>query len=108
MSKYVLIESRDPFDCPDTEQFAEIAQGLAANGNETTLFLLQNGVLAARQGNRHEGRISDLSNSKVKVMADGFAIRERAIGSLVDGVETAEIGALVKLIMEPGTKAIWH
>lgn len=108
MSKYVLIESRDPFDCPDTEQFAEIAKGLAANGNETTLFLLQNGVLAARKGNKHEGRFSVLASAGVKVLADGFAIRERAITSLADGVEVVEIGTLVKLIMEPGTKTIWH
>jgi predicted peroxiredoxin len=108
MAKYLFIESRDPFDSGDSGYFAELVQGVAARGNETVLFLVQNGVLPARRGSKHGDKISQLLKNKVKVLADSFAVKERAIGKLVEGVETAGIDQFVKLLMEPGTKAIWH
>lgn len=108
MAKYLVIESRDPFDSSDSNYFAELVQGIAARGNETTLFLVQNGVLPARQGAKHNDIIAKLVLNKVKVLADGFSLRERAIGKLAAGVAVADIDRLVDLLMEPGTKAIWH
>jgi hypothetical protein len=108
MAKYLLIESRDPFDSSDSACFSELAQGISNRGNETTLFLVQNGVLPARKGSKHSEMISKLIKGKVKVLADGFSLRERAIHGLADGVEVASIDRLVELLLEPGTKAIWH
>jgi sulfur transfer complex TusBCD TusB component (DsrH family) len=108
MAKYLLIESRDPFDSSDTEYFSELVQGIARRGNETTLFLVQNGVLPARRGAKHNETISRLMQSNVQVLADGFSLRERAIGSLVDGVKVSDMNELVDLLLGSGTKAIWH
>ena len=47
MSKYLLIESRDPCESGDVGNYFELAQGLAGDGNDVTLFLVQNGVLPA-------------------------------------------------------------
>jgi hypothetical protein len=44
----------------------------------------------------------------VKILADSFALRERAIPKPMDGVEIADMERLVQLLLEPGTKAIWH
>jgi hypothetical protein len=46
--------------------------------------------------------------SNVQVLADGFSLRERAIGSLVDGVKVSDMNELVDLLLGSGTKAIWH
>jgi hypothetical protein len=108
MAKYLLIESRDPFDSSDSEYFSELVQGISNRGNETTLFLVQNGVLPARNGSKHSELITKLIQSKVKVLADGFSLRERAISSPLDGVEVSDMDRLVELLLEPGTKAIWH
>lgn len=108
MAKYLLIESRDPFDSADSESFTQLVQGIAARGNETVLFLVQNGVLPTRKGSKHSDRISQLLKGKIKVLADSFAVKERAIGKLVEGVETANMDQFVKLLMESGTKTIWH
>ncbi|MGH7772520.1 MAG: DsrH/TusB family sulfur metabolism protein [Candidatus Binatia bacterium] len=108
MAKYLWIESRDPFDSSDSGYFAELVHGISNRGNETALFLLQNGVLPARKGSKHSEIISKLIQSKVKVLADGFSLRERAIVNLLDGVEVADMERLVDLLLEPGTKAIWH
>lgn len=108
MAKYLFIESRDPFDSLDSQYLTDLIQGVAARGNQTVLFLVQNGVLPARKGSRHNEAISKLLSDKVKVLADGFSLRERAVRALVDGVETADMDRLVDLLMEPGTKTIWH
>src|SRR3989442_7968554 len=73
-----------------------------------TLFLVQNGVLPARKGSKHSAMMTKLIKSKVKVLADRFSAKERAIRTLVDGVELIDINQLVDLLLEPGTKAIWH
>ena len=108
MAKYLLIESRDPTDSSDVTYFHDLVQGISGRGNETVLFLVQNGVFPARKGSKHNVAIDRLVKGKVKVLADGFSLKERAIGKLVEGVQTADIGQLVDLLLEPGTKAIWH
>ena len=50
MASYLSIESRDPFDLNDVGNFHSMASGLAKDGHEVTLFLVQNGVLPAREG----------------------------------------------------------
>jgi sulfur transfer complex TusBCD TusB component (DsrH family) len=108
MAKYLLIESRDPFDSSDSEYFAELVQGIAKRGNEATLFLVQNGVLPARKGSKYNGVIADLIKNKVKVVADRFSLKERGIRQLAEGVDTADTDRLVELLLEPETNAIWH
>ena len=109
MGKYVLIESRDPFDSADCKNFRDLASGLAKGGNEVAFFLTQNGVLPARRGCTAEGSLAELGRS-VSVLADEFALRERGIDAdaLVEGVRPASIDALIALIMEDGRKALWH
>jgi hypothetical protein len=108
MAKYLFIESRDPFDSLDSHYLADLIEGVAGRGNQTVLFLIQNGVLPARKGSKHNEMIAKLVRGKVQVLADEFSLRERAIRNVVDGVEAADIGRLVDLVLEPGTKAIWH
>ncbi len=108
MAKYLLIESRDPFDSSDSGYFSELVQGIAGRGNETTLFLVQNGVLPTRKGSKYNEVIARLVQGKVKVLADGFSLKERGIGKLADGVNISDMDQLVDLLLEPGVKTIWH
>jgi len=108
MARYLIIESRDPFDSQDSGYFSELVQGIAGKGNETILFLVQNGVLPARKGSKHSDVISRLIKNKVQVLADGFSLRERAIKNPVEGVQVSDVERLVDFLLEPGTKTIWH
>ena len=108
MAKYLLIESRDPFDSSDSGYFSELVQGIAGRGNETTLFLVQNGVLPVRKGSKYNDTLSKLIQGKVKVLADGFSLKERGIGKLADGVNISDMDQLVDLLLGPGVKTIWH
>jgi predicted peroxiredoxin len=107
MAKYLMIESRDPQEASAVGEFADLARDLGAAGNEVTLFLVQNGVFAARKGFQGS-RVAQLG--KVAVLADDFSLRQRGIsdGEVAAGVKASGIGALVDLLAEPGVRAMWH
>jgi predicted peroxiredoxin len=108
MHKYLLIESRDPFESNDVAYLYDLAGTLKQQGHDVTLFLLQNGVLPARKGPRSQ-RLADLSKAGVRVMADDFSLHERGIPSnrLVPGVESTKLDVVVDRLAD-GTKTIWH
>lgn len=109
MGSYLLVETRDPFDSADVGQFYELAEGLAEHGDEVSVFLVQNGVLACRRASTSGDTVARLA-SRVNVLADQFSLRERGIGGdeLAEGVTPAEIDALVDLVVEDGRRVIWH
>ena len=49
MTNYLFIESREPFGSTDTGFVTDTALALKQRDNEVTIFLVQNGVLAARR-----------------------------------------------------------
>ena len=109
MNNYVFVESRDPFESSDTLFLAGTAAALKKGGNNVTMFLVQNGVLAARRYAR-KSFLPQLLESGVTVLADDFSVRERGIQSdeFQTSVKAASIDQLVDLIVQENTKAIWH
>ena len=107
MTTYVLIESRDPFESRDTEFVEQTAIALKERGHAVTVFLVQNGVLAAR---KTTGRLRRLAEAGVIVLADDFSLHERGIKAdeLAQGIEASGIDRLVEAIAHANTKAIWH
>ena len=108
MGRYLLIGSRDPFDSNDVQNLYDLASGLTRQGNEVTLFLVQNGVLPARPGS-HSAALTDLANAGVEVLADDFSLKERGIAAdgLAEGVRAAPLDVVVDQLAD-GRKAIWH
>jgi hypothetical protein len=108
-SHYVLIESRDPFESADTGFVSDTATALRARGRPVTVYLVQNGVLASRAGARGS-QVPRLTQAGVTVLADDFSLRERGVdaGEMTSGVRESSIDALVDLVMQPGTKTMWH
>jgi predicted peroxiredoxin len=109
VSNYVFIESRDPFESADTAFLADTAASLKKRGNNVTIFLVQNGVLAARKEAR-KSPLPQLLECGVTVLADDFSLRERGIQSdeFQGLVKAAGIDQLVDLIVQENTKAVWH
>ena len=109
MSNYVFIESRDPFDSPDTAFLADTAISLKKRGNDVTVFLVQNGVLAARQQAR-KSQLPQLLESGITVAADDFSLQERGIQSdeCHTKLKITPIDQLVDLLLQENTKAVWH
>jgi sulfur relay (sulfurtransferase) complex TusBCD TusD component (DsrE family) len=109
MTKYLLIESRDPFESNDVTQYYDLAANLAKEGNAVTLFLVQNGVLPARKSPKSEPLCSKLAQAGVEVLADEFSLRERGItaSQLAPGVKASPLDIVIDQL-EDGRKAIWH
>jgi len=107
MSKYMLIESRDPFESNDVAFSYDLATRLAKAGNEVTLLLVQNGVLPARSGAK--SALSGVIGAGVKVLADDFSLAERGIPAsrLAAGVASAPIDVAVDHLAA-GHKTLWH
>src|ERR1700730_3690290 len=105
MNRYLFIESRDPFESRDTQFVEETATALKQRGHEVTVFLVQNGVLAARKNGR-ETYIDRLANGGIILMADDFSLRERGIrtAELTAGVQQSNIEALVNALVQADTK----
>jgi sulfur relay (sulfurtransferase) complex TusBCD TusD component (DsrE family) len=106
MAEYLLIESRDPFESNDVGYYYGLASGLVEAGNQVTLFLIQNAVLAARPA-AQTPQLRALIGSGLKVLADDFALKERGIAKLLDGVQIAPIEIVVDHL-EAGHKTLWH
>lgn len=107
MTKYLLIESRDPFEVSDVAYYYDLA-GTLAKDTEVTLFLVQNGVLPARQSAK-SGRLTKLAKAGVQVLADEFSLRERGISAerLADGIHSAPLDVVIDQLAE-GRKVLWH
>jgi predicted peroxiredoxin len=107
MANYIFIESRDPFESRDTEFLEQTAIAVKERGHDVTVFLVQNGVLAAR---KTIARLEHLAQAGVVLLADDLSLRERGINSdeLAPGIHESGIDVLVDAIARENTKAIWH
>ena len=106
MTEYLLIESRNPFESNDVGYYYELVRGLVDTGNQVTLFLIQNAVLAARPL-AQAPLLQALVGSGVKILADEFALKQRGVHKLLDGIEIASIEIVVDHL-EAGHKTLWH
>jgi intracellular sulfur oxidation DsrE/DsrF family protein len=108
MNRYLLIESRDPFESRDVAHMGELAVSLKRAGHEVELFLIGNGVLPARRGAKG-GDLQRLAGAGVAVHADEFSLRERGVtgAALAPPVQPAPIERVIDR-MEAGWAAIWH
>ncbi len=107
MSDYLLIGSRDPFESNEVTRLYGLAENLVKNGSKVTLFLVQNGVLSARESAK-SAELSAVAGNGVEVLADEFSLRERGISAdaLVAGVSPAPLDVVVDRLAD-GRKAIW-
>ena len=107
MTRYVFIESRDPFESRDTQFLEDTAIAVKERGHDVTVFLVQNGVLAARESARRLGRLAEAG---VTLLADDLSLRERGIntGELAPSIRESGIDALVEALVQDDTKAMWH
>jgi predicted peroxiredoxin len=108
MAKYLLLESRDPFENNIVARQYDLAANLVKEGNQVTLFLVQNGVLPARPGSC-SSLLTNTARAGVEVLADDFSLRERGIAAtqLAEGVKAAPLSVVIDQLAE-GRKAIWH
>ena len=109
MSRYLLIESRDPFESQDSVRFLlATASELSTAGHAVTMFLIQNGALAARDDVQLPA-LSAALRAGVEVIADEFSLRERGIGDRQrsHSVSSASLNVVIERLAL-GDRVFWH
>lgn len=109
MSQYLLIESKGPLD--GGEYSFDLARQLGEEGHSVSIYLVQDGVLAARRRFEAGGKlVAGVRTKKVTVLADEVSLRQRGITGerLADAVRVSTVDELVDLLMEKSDKAVWH
>lgn len=108
MQRYVLIQSKSPWESTSASEFYALAKELGDTGGDVTLFLVQNGVMGARSG-AQDTTLDQVLRGKVRVLADDFSLRERGIGhgAVKAGVQPSSIDLVVDLLAG-GAKALWN
>ena len=109
MSRYLLVETKGPGGGGDYA--FELGRQLREGRHEVTIYLLQDGVFAARRTYQAGAALLDEAQRHgVKVLADTVSLRQRGVidDHVAHGVSVAEMDTLVDLLMERSDKAIWH
>lgn len=109
MINYLFIECRDHFESRDVRFVAETAAALKQRDNEVTVFLVQNGVLAARR-NARGSQLPEMPKAGIRLLADDFSLRERGIEAdeMLPGIQQSNIDALLDILVRENTRVIWH
>lgn len=89
MTNFIFIETRDPFNSPDTQFVEQTATALKQLGHEVTVFLVQNGVLASRR-NARDSYLPRLTKAGISLLADGFSLCERHLNSRTPSRRTTD------------------
>jgi intracellular sulfur oxidation DsrE/DsrF family protein len=108
MSRYLLVESRNPYTSCEISGSTEHAVTLKRRGHDVALLLVQNGV----QPLRHDAKAPALHAALaagVEVLADEFALRERGIsaGALVAGVRAVPPDTIIDRLVH-GWTTLWR
>ncbi len=108
MARYLIVDSRDLTEYTGGRFIQKTAEQLQASGNQVTLFLIENGVIAARQGSQMSANLTALSQQGATVLADDISCSARGVLRLADGVTQASVDRLADLIVEGSDKVLWY
>jgi hypothetical protein len=105
MAEYLLVESRQPR--PAGAGFLQDAAVLAGTGHTVSLWLVQDGVLAATAARTE---VAALVAAGVRVDADDFSLAQRGLSGadLAAGVQVAPIDATAAALLRPDIRVVWH
>ncbi len=100
MSSLLLVLSKDPYTTETPDLVLDIGINAKEKGNEVTLYLVEDGVTAARKSDF--GNKLDAAHKKgIKIYADDKAVLSRSLtNKLNNWVEVREIGTLLDFIMD--------
>ncbi len=108
MAHYLLVNSRDLQEYAGSGYILKLAAALRKRGNDVTLYLVENGVLAARKGAVANGGLTDLSRQGVKILAEDLSLKTRGVQKLADGVAESTMDALADLVAGGADKVTWY
>ena len=107
MTNLLLVLSKDPYTTEIPNLVLDIGLKAKAKGNNVSLYLVEDGVTAARKS-EFGNKLQDAKKKGIKILADDKAVQSRGLdGNLVDWVQVKEIGTLLDHIVEDNTRVAW-
>jgi sulfur relay (sulfurtransferase) complex TusBCD TusD component (DsrE family) len=108
MTNLLLVLSKDPYTTEIPNLVLDIGlNAKAKNGNKVSLYLVEDGVTAARKS-EFGNKLLDAKKKGIRILADDKAVQSRGLnGNLIPGVEIKEIGTLLDHIIEDNTRVAW-
>lgn len=106
MTNLLLVLSKDPYTTETPDLVLDIGLNAREKGNDVTLYLVEDGVTAARKS-EFGNKLTDAQEKGIKIYADDKAMLSRSlVNKLISGVEIKEIGTLLDFIMD-SDKVAW-
>ena len=100
MSNLLLVLSKDPYTTETPDLVLDIGLNAREKGNDVTLYLVEDGVTAARKS-EFGNKLAAAHKKGIKIYADDKAVLSRSLtNKLISWVEVKEIGTLLELIMD--------
>lgn len=100
MVNLLLIMSKDPYTTETPDLVLDIGLNSKEKGNDVTLYLVEDGVTAARKSEFGD-KLAAAHKKGIKIYADDKAVLSRSLtDKLIGWVQIKEIGALLDYIMD--------
>ncbi len=100
MTNMLLVLSKDPYTTETPDIALDIGFNAKEKGNDVALYLVEDGVTAARNGEFGK-KLMAAHNKGINIFADDKAVLSRALtGKMINNVEIKEISTLLDFIME--------
>ncbi len=107
MTNLLLVLSKDPYTTEIPDLVLDIGLNAKEKGNEVALYLVEDGVTCARNGEFGK-KLTASERKGIKIYADDKAVLSRSLtGKMVNSDEIKEIGTLLDFIMDDYEKVAW-
>ncbi|MBO0819766.1 MAG: DsrE family protein [Nocardiopsaceae bacterium] len=108
MTHHLLLETQGPWRGPGCGRFIADGEALSRAGEEVSLVLLQDGVIAAA-GTAAPG-LAGLLRHGGRVWVDEFSLEQRGLTAapLVPGHELVGMDVVAAALLDPDVRAVWH
>ncbi|MBI3951420.1 MAG: DsrE family protein [Acidobacteria bacterium] len=108
MARYLLIDSRDLREYRGSQYILDLAASLKNKGNDVTLYLVENGALAARKGSELGSTLTGLAKNGITILAEDISLKARGISETAEGVKTSNMDELADFIVSGSDKLMWY
>jgi sulfur relay (sulfurtransferase) complex TusBCD TusD component (DsrE family) len=108
MGSFLVVGSRDLTEYINGQYVPLVVEGLREKGHEVTLFLIENGVIAARAGSTSGQVLNGLAQKGEHVFAEDVSCRARGVQRLTQGVALSDLDALADSIAEGFDNIVWY
>ena len=98
MTTLLMVLSKDPYTTETPDLVIDIGMDAKAKGNDVSLYLIEDGVTAARKS-EFGNKLEAAQKKGIKIYADDKAVLSRALtDKMISSVQVKEIGTLLDFI----------